>query len=490
MENSTENSATIVFDLGKTHAKLSLWNAAGESIARVTRANKVCTNSSGLKCLDVHGIDAWLIDSLSHFATLTKVGQIIPVAHGAAFALIKENTLVAAPLDYEDEIEADILKQYLDERDAFEVTGSPALPCGLNLGAQIYRYEAKFGKIPAQTEILTWPQYWAWRFSGVSSSEWSSLGCHTDLWDPANAQFSPMAKRLGWADKFAPVRGAADKLSTISAQLQAETGLSPECVVHCGIHDSNAALVAARGCTEIAEGELTALSTGTWFIAMRSLHNVGDDAGAFALNSAHEARDCLINVGPLGNPIPSARFMGGREFELLGGIADLTDFDQSDTYEWERRLQQMLAGDSFILPSMASGTGPFPSSQGRWINKPKEAVNRHILIQMYLALMINTTLQLIDSKNKLLLEGRFSEMPVFRRVLATLNPDMAVYYPRQELDVAFGALRLIDPTLRAPAELAQVRTLPLNLSDYAARWRAHIDDAHIDDPQIGEEVNK
>jgi hypothetical protein len=29
------------------------------------------------------------------------------------------------------------------------------------------------------------------------------------------------------------------------------------------------------------------------------------------------ARDVLVNVNALGQPVPSARFMGGREYELI-----------------------------------------------------------------------------------------------------------------------------------------------------------------------------
>src|SRR4030095_8406365 len=89
-----------------------------------------------------------------------------------------------------------------------------------------------------------------------------------------------------------------------------------DCVVLCGLHDSNAALLAARGHAEIAANDATVLSTGTWFIVMRS-----PGPGATVATSARaEARDCLINVDVQGAPIPSARFMGGREAELLAGL--------------------------------------------------------------------------------------------------------------------------------------------------------------------------
>ena len=64
--------------------------------------------------------------------------------------------------------------------------------------------------------------------------------------------------------------------------------------VYAGLHDSNAALLAARGFAEIADHEATVLSTGTWFVAMRSPKK------DFDLASLPEARDCLVNVDAYG----------------------------------------------------------------------------------------------------------------------------------------------------------------------------------------------
>ena len=35
-----------------------------------------------------------------------------------------------------------------------------------------------------------YPQYWAYRLTGVLANEVTSLGCHTDLWDYRAGDFS------------------------------------------------------------------------------------------------------------------------------------------------------------------------------------------------------------------------------------------------------------------------------------------------------------
>jgi len=467
VEKLALNGATIVFDLGKTHAKVSLWDESAKCITKVSRSNQVRRAPAGYRCLDVEGIDPWLLDTLSHFAQLAPVRQIIPVAHGAAFALVQGKSLVALPMDYEEDIEPEILKDYLQQRDDFSLTGSPALPLGLNLGTQLHRYEALFGPFSDQLQILTWPQYWSWRLSGVASCEVTSLGCHSDLWNPLLAEFSPLAQKRGWAQRFAPLYKAGDVLGPVSDEIIQLTGLSSDCQVHCGIHDSNGALVAARGCPELASAETTVLSTGTWFIALRSTGKGSE----VRLEDLEEKRDCLVNVDAYGQPVPSARFMGGREFELLGGIDDLADFSQLATEDWLQRLGRLATEQSFLMPSMATGTGPFPDHKSHWVNRPADAVDRHILIQLYLALMVNACLELIGTRSQLLIEGRFGRMPVFSRALATLRSDVKVYRPLEDLDVAYGALRLIDPQIKAPSSLEMVLPLAVDLTSYANQWR-------------------
>ena len=70
-------------------------------------------------------------------------------------------------------------------------TGSPALPLGLNLGAQLFYQESLNPTLLARAAIvMPWPQYWSWLLSGVAASEVTSLGCHTDLWNPLTGTHS------------------------------------------------------------------------------------------------------------------------------------------------------------------------------------------------------------------------------------------------------------------------------------------------------------
>ncbi|HEX5788094.1 MAG TPA: hypothetical protein VFY03_07935 [Woeseiaceae bacterium] len=466
------DNGTIVLDVGKTNAKLSLWDAGGRLIDRRVRANAP-QRTDHYRSLDTAGIEAWLFDTLTAFAARGQVRRIVPVGHGAAAALVRGDRLFAAPMDYEEPAAAGDREAYAAGRDPFAATGSPFLPGALNLGLQLHLLEKYHGTLPDDVTIIPWPQYWAWRLCGIAAAEVTSLGCHSDLWLPAGAGFSALAAARGWAERIAPLRRADEVLGTLRPGVVAATGLPRDCEVLCGLHDSNAALLAARGHPEIERHDATVLSTGTWFVAMR----LARSAAALDTLRLDEARDCLVNVDVQGRPVPSARFMGGREAELAGGVDAFAPAHGLEPDSLERRLPGLVAEAIAAAPSFVRGVGPYPGAAGHWIVPPGTAIDRRIATSLYLALMADTTLGLVGARERLLVEGRFAEDPLFVRTLASLRPAGQVYVANAHTDVAYGALRLVHPDLPAPAALERVRPLDVDLAGYAADWRRRADAA-------------
>lgn len=470
-ERMTGTGTYIVVDIGKTLSKATLWTRAGRMIDRQMRPNAPCVHE-GVACLDAEATGAWLRATLRGWAG-HPVETIIPVAHGAGFAALDgaeaSSRLLFPPLDYEQSIPAEVMAAYRAERDAFAITGSPPLPDGLNLGAQVWWMAQRRPADMARATLLPWAQYWAWFLSGTAVSEVTSLGCHTDLWAPADGRFSPMAQRLGWADRFAPVVKAGDVVGTLRPQLAVETGLPASARVLAGLHDSNAALLAARGFAEIARQEATILSTGTWFVAMRLA------ADAVSTSMLPEARDTLVNVDAYGWPVPSARFMGGREIETIIQIDTRRVDIKPDQPKLMDEVPALLRRRTMMMPTLAPGFGPFPEGEARWVNAPVEWQGtwyaRRACVCLYAAMVADTALDLIGSKDRLLIEGRFAEAEVFVRALAALRPETQVFVANAHNDVSFGALRLVNPLLKANGQLQRVEPLEGDLFAYRDAWR-------------------
>ena len=464
-----EDGCSLVLDVGKTNAKMTLWSRSGECLARRARANQA--HAAGrYPRLDLEGVEAWIKATLKEFTGLGRITTIAPVTHGAAAVLVRNDRLFASPMDYEVEIPQEVRSRYAAERDAFAATGSPLLPQGLNLGAQLAYLEMLTGPWPNDVKILLWPQYWAWRFCGVMASEVSSLGCHSDLWRPTDARYSDLAVAKGWAKRLPAIRKAGDVLGPVTQEWVAE-GAPADCQVICGLHDSNAALVAARGHAEIAQHDATIVSTGTWFVAMRSL---GADADMGRLPELSEGRDCLTNVDVEGRPAPSARFMGGRESELIAGLDSFHITDNYDPEAVVSAVPALVEGGVMVLPTFAAGFGPFPDHKGCWVNEPADASARRAALGLYLALMADVSLDLVGAQGSILVEGRFAEAEVFTRALAALRAKAQVFVSNAHDDVPFGALRLIHPDLRPRSALTPVRPLTLSLDGYRAAWRAAV----------------
>jgi sugar (pentulose or hexulose) kinase len=447
--------AIIVLDIGKTHAKLSLWEWDGVVIERRVRAN----TTDGVS-LDASGVEGWLAETLTGYAKLAHVGALIPVTHGAAVAIVRDGALVAPPRDYEADIPANVSAEYRALRDSFDVTGSPALPLGLNLGAQLYAQR----ELLSASTVLLYPQYWAWLLSGVAASEVTSLGCHTDLWKPAEAKPSALAEKIGVAAALPPLCKAGDVLGPITPAWAERTGLPSDTQIYCGLHDSNAALLAARGFLEINAQEATVLSTGTWFIAMRT------PASAVDLTALPEARDCLVNVDANGVPTPSARWMGGREIELLTDDGLRID-DPDHQAEMLASVADVVREGAMVLPCFAKGCGPFGGMQGGWISEPSNTVHNATAIALYAAFITHESLSLVGARNRILIEGRFAASGVFTRALASLRPHDTIYATNAHNDVSFGALRLVNPALKASGTLNKIAPLAIDLLPYAAAWR-------------------
>ncbi|MGB9990275.1 FGGY-family carbohydrate kinase [Massilia sp. SM-13] len=399
-------SATIVLDIGKTNVKLVLLNEEGSTLAERRSPNTI-VNDGPYPHHDTERIWQWLLAGLREFAQLAQVGAIVPVTHGATAALVDDEGLVLPVQDYEFEF---ALPGYEATRPAYETTRSPRLPAGLNLGRQLawqaQTFPEQFRKV---RHILMYPQYWAWRLCGMAASEVTSLGCHTDLWQPASQRFSSLVDVMEWRSAFPPLQPAWTPLGALRPALAAETGLPADCQVLCGIHDSNASLL------RHLDGEMppAVLSTGTWVIAA---------APGVALDRLRENADMLANSSATGQPVACMRFMGGREFAALAGSgAETCSIDD---------LEALIAQQTLALPSFAASGGPFAGRAGAVRGPaPSTSAQRYALATLYCALVSDYCLNALgvrDDGASVVVEGSFTGNPLFAPLLAALRPHQQI----------------------------------------------------------------
>ncbi len=443
-----------VIDIGKTNAKLALVEAATlREIAVVTRPNRVLPGPPWPH-FDLDGHWEFFLHHLAAFQADHGVDAVSVTTHGASAVLLAADGRLAAPmLDYEHTGPDDLAADYDAIRPDFTETGSARLQMGLNLGAQLHwQFATDPGLAARVAHVLTYPQYWGWRLTGAMATDVTSLGCHTDLWNPWQGEFSALVERLGLTGKIAPDRRSAEVLGTLRPEIAAATGLAPETPVACGIHDSNASLYPyLRG----LRAPFSVVSTGTWVVAMA----VGGEPPPL-----DPARDVLVNVNALGQPVPSARFMGGREFEMIRtGLT--TAPDAADR-------AAVLQRGVMILPAVEPGSGPFPGQVMRWTAPAETDGQRMVALSFYLALMTDTCLRLIGARGPAIVEGPFARNPDYLAMLAALRPE-GLRIAASATGTSVGAALLLMPEVAPPATSAvPVPADAAALRAYAARWQA------------------
>ncbi|PSJ56593.1 FGGY-family carbohydrate kinase [Kumtagia ephedrae] len=446
-----------VVDIGKSNAKVALVDLASLGETVVARTANGVVESGPYPHFDTERLWSFILDGLTRARHLAMPDAIVVTAHGGSGILLAADGTLALPmLDYEYSGPETVAAEYDALRPAFAEAGSPRLPGGLNVGAQFFWQSRAFPDAFARVStILMYPQYWAFRLCGVAANEATSLGAHTDLWDPHRRDFSSMVDRLGWRKLMAPVRKAGDRLGMLRSGIAERIGFPEDTPVFCGIHDSNASLyphLLAR------PAPFTVVSTGTWVIVMA----VGGETKVL-----DPARDTLINVNAFRDPVPSARFMGGREFSLLLGDKPVTP-DEAD-------IARVLDTPMLLTPSTDQGSGPFQHRTAEWL--PAEATEpgeRFAAVSFYLAMMTATCLDLIGAQGDTVVEGPFGQNRCFARMLATAS-GRPVVVSKGSTGTSIGAALLC--ARETPSGLATGDTVIAPepaWSTYAERWRAAV----------------
>jgi hypothetical protein len=144
---------------------------------------------------------------------------------------------------------------------------------------------------------------------------------------------------------------------------------------------------------------------------------------------------------------------------------------ETNDEEGQAAADAIIANRAMVLPTFAAGSGPYGPCSGRWLSMPTDPLQRWAAVCLYAALLADTALDLIGSKDCLIIEGRFSACTLFVAALAALRPGMAVYAAPSSIDVSLGALTLLQAALPPGGTLTAVRPLKIGLNAYRERWR-------------------
>ena len=408
----------VVLDIGKTNVKLTFVDSSNNKALYSFRTKQENIIRHSIKILNSNSIYEWALTKIVFVGRKYSLDKFVCTAHGTSIALIGEqNQEILACTDYEYKFDK-IFDHYKRLAPNFNESFTPFLENGLNIGQQIYYLYKKNPKMIKNTKfILTYPQYIAWKLSGNFSSEISYLGCHTHLWDFKKNKLSSFVKKLRLENKFPPMRKAWE---VIGQKKIANSNLQ---IVN-GVHDSNASYLYFKN-SNIKN--FTLVTTGTWYIIFNQ---------KTSLTNLNPNLDMLANIDVFGKPVPTIRFMGGREYDNLMKVFKITTNTKA--------LKNFNYKNYLIYPSYASGGAFIIKKININFFKKLKKGQIYYLICLYIAFVINFSLNKMKSSNTIILDGPITKNITIMKILSSLRPKQLVLKNKKEIGTTLGATNLFN----------------------------------------------
>lgn len=434
---------TAIFDIGKTNKKFSIFDERLNEIHREMENLPLTEDEDGFPTEDLNLLTQWMRNTLRKAMKSKKfvISRLNVSTYGASMVHIDANGKPATPLyNYLKPFPEPLLEKFYNEsggKDVFCVgTASPSLGM-LNSGLQLYWLKhmrpAAFAKIKTSLHL---PQYCSYVFSRQLQSEYTSIGCHTGLWNYASHAYHPWVKREGLEALFPASVPATSKSKTIVYYQLIDVGT--------GIHDSSAALMPYL---LSSKEPFLLLSTGTWNITFNPFNQQ-------LLSPAELNQDCLNFMRTDGSPVKASRLFFGNEFNIqtkhMAGYFGRTDqnyhhiitFDEALYQKWSAIVQPLFHLESVQYPDNSIQSAPVT----QWNAFPsfEDAFHRFMIEMMRLQ---SKAIRLAAGNmaiNKIYVDGGFSQSDVFIHLLRKEFPSCQIIISPSPLGSSLGAAMAIN----------------------------------------------
>jgi L-fuculokinase len=291
-----------VFDIGKTNKKLILFDEERQIISEHLHVCTDVADEDGYACDHLPRLTQWVQDQWQNLKQnpLYTVKGLTFTAYGATWVHLDESGQPFMPLysylrPFPDECAQRFFAALDQSPEEFAVaTRTPYLGMR-NAGLQLYWLKHARPEQYARIHTsLYLPQYLSYLITGDMYSDYTSVGCHTALWDFDRQDYHEWVYREGIDAKLPPI--IQDSVSTV------ENGV----LIGVGMHDSSAAVVAYL--SENEDTPFVLVSTGNWGIAFNPFNQQ-------PLTPALLRANCLHYLTSGGEPLLAACLLLGQEHD-------------------------------------------------------------------------------------------------------------------------------------------------------------------------------
>jgi sugar (pentulose or hexulose) kinase len=412
----------LIFDIGKTNKKCMVFDTNANVIDEYSEQFEEIEDEDGFACDDVEALKNWVLGQykLLQENTNYKIIAINFATYGASFVHINTDGNVVTPLyNYLKPIPTETTNDFLNsyfEADKTKFALSTCSPFMGMLNSSLQLYWLKNTKPAVWSEIkyaLHLPQYLSYLFTNKYYSDYTSLGCHTGLWDSSKKKYQQWVSEEGIDQKLAP-------LSTANIVHTNEEGIK----IGIGLHDSSSALIPYL--KNYAKAFLL-ISTGTWCINLNAFNNS-------ELTKEELEKDCLQFLQVNGNPVKASRIFLGKEHEYQ---TKRIEKHFNTTPNFYKSVTLLATGKNDFVPSCMDGSGPLPEKQiAEWdcsIYENEEIAYNYLMLG--LVSLLQKSIQLVDTENvqDFFIDGGFAANKIFLSLLQKNNPTKkieAVEFPQ------------------------------------------------------------
>ena len=421
---------TAVFDIGRTNKKFFLFDEDYRGVHREYINFAETTDEDGYPTEDLPAIQTWLREVFHRIleAEAFEVKAINFSSYGASFVHLDADGEIATPLyNYTKPLDPALVAEFYAKygpEEAFTANTGSSNSGILNSGMQLYWLKHTKPEVFARIKYsLHLPQFLSYVFTGIPISEYTSIGCHTALWDYTKKDYHDWVYAEGLHRVFPPIVSTETSINMNYNGTHMKIGV--------GIHDSSAALLPY---IRSEKNPFLLLSTGTWSVALNPFTTGKLGSGD---------RDCINYMRIDGKPVKAARLFLGQEYKVQ--VAHLTrHFGVADDYH------ESVAFDCDTYAKIMSNFMPWFHLEeiGREHNPgitslPTDSFDyayHHLLIELVDVQRDSICTALGESKaKKLFIDGGFSDNDVFVHLISHHFRDLQIRTTDSSLGSALGA---------------------------------------------------
>ncbi|KJD34763.1 carbohydrate kinase [Tamlana nanhaiensis] len=427
---------TAVFDIGKTNKKFFLFDKDFKEVYKEYISFDEIEDEDGHPTENLSELQKWLKGVFENILNASEynIKAINFSTYGASFVHLDENGEALTPLyNYTKPLDEGIVKSFIEKygpkEDFLKKTGCFDLSL-LNSGLQLYWLKHSKPEIFKKIKYsLHLPQYLSYIFTGIPLSEYTSIGCHTALWDYTKKDYHPWVYKEELHKILPPIVSTETSINMNYNGKRIKIGV--------GIHDSSSALLPY---VRSIKKKFVLVSTGTWSISLNP----------FTEKPISENGESINYMRINGKPVKATRLFLGNEYKIQVkkldekfGVKDnyhrSVKFDYDIYTKINKDFKNRFKWEGFSTADMPTET-----------SIPQETYEEayHQLMTELVLLQIKSIKDVIgdDAIKRLYVDGGFSDNDLYIKLLSHHFRDKKLRTTDSSLGSALGAAISISDT--------------------------------------------